>query len=278
MAVIPITEFLCGFPILEITHFHVTIVTWKCYLDSSAFFRRQPRLGNIFVFRRQKEGCKKKLDVFNFMIQSNDMQSNWPEQNLQVIRTLMERSAVYRRALAPIMLMAGAVGTLAALAGWKLKLDQPLNFFRYWSAISVLVLVPAFLMVRRQALQAKEPVWSPPTRRVIQALLPACVVGFGLVLVMVLTLPSLDNLTQALTWIMIYGCGLHAAGFFMPRGIKLLGWIFIIGAGALVAWCLGMHVRLPPDSPHFVMGFFFGGLHLAYGIYLYFTEQKSNET
>ena len=204
------------------------------------------------------------------------MQSHWADQNLLVIRTLMERSAVYRRALAPIMLMAGAVGTLAALAGWKLKLDQPLDFFGYWSGISVLVLVVAFLMVRRQSLQAKEPVWSPPTRRAIQALLPTYVVG--LVLGVVVRYAGLGNLLPALTWIMIYGCGLHAAGFFMPRGIKLLGWIFIIGSSALAAWCLGMHFQLPPDSPHFVMGFFFGGLHLAYGVYLYFTEQKSNET
>ena len=38
------------------------------------------------------------------------MESNWAEENLQTIRTLMERSAVYRRALAPIMLFAGALG------------------------------------------------------------------------------------------------------------------------------------------------------------------------
>jgi hypothetical protein len=26
------------------------------------------------------------------------------------------------------------------------------------------------------------------------------------------------------------------------------------------------------------MGLFFGGLHLAYGVYLYFTERRRNET
>ena len=36
------------------------------------------------------------------------MNTNWAEENLKAIRTLMERSAVYRRALGPIMLMAGA--------------------------------------------------------------------------------------------------------------------------------------------------------------------------
>jgi hypothetical protein len=28
------------------------------------------------------------------------------------------------------------------------------------------------------------------------------------------------------------------------------------------------------EAAHYVMGFFFGVLHLAYGIYLYFTEKR----
>ena len=38
------------------------------------------------------------------------MESNWAAEHLQTIRTLMERSAIYRRALAPIMLFAGLTG------------------------------------------------------------------------------------------------------------------------------------------------------------------------
>ncbi len=46
-----------------------------------------------------------------------DMETNWAAEQLQTIRTLMERSAVYRRALAPIMLFVGFVGVLAAAIG-----------------------------------------------------------------------------------------------------------------------------------------------------------------
>ena len=38
-----------------------------------------------------------------FAMQSQTMQTDWASENLQVIRTLMERGAVYRRALAPVM-------------------------------------------------------------------------------------------------------------------------------------------------------------------------------
>ena len=35
-------------------------------------------------------------------------------------------------------------------------------------------------------------------------------------------------------WLLFYGCALHAAGFFMPRGMKWFGWIYIgLACGAL---------------------------------------------
>ena len=60
----------------------------------------------------------------------------------------------------------------------------------------------------------------------------------------------------------------------MPRGMKMFGWAFVLGGCGLFA--LGV-----PDWPlpvylyaHSIMGCFFGALHLAYGVYLYFTEQR----
>jgi len=49
------------------------------------------------------------------------MDNEWVALHLQTIRTLMERSALYRRALAPISIFVGMVGVLAAVAGWALK-------------------------------------------------------------------------------------------------------------------------------------------------------------
>jgi len=45
------------------------------------------------------------------------MESNQAAEHLQVIRTLMERAALYRRTLAPIMLCAGTLGLLAGAGG-----------------------------------------------------------------------------------------------------------------------------------------------------------------
>src|SRR2546427_10113962 len=114
------------------------------------------------------------------------MESNWAAEHLQVIRTLMERSALYRRALAPIMIFNGIVGVAGGVVGWLLNIGSQQGFIGYWAGAGLLGLAGSFLLVRRQALKEAEPFWSPPTRRVAQALLAplfigsiAGIVGFG---------------------------------------------------------------------------------------------------
>jgi hypothetical protein len=106
------------------------------------------------------------FDRDSFVLQSNRVESNWAAEHLQVIRTLMERSAVYRRALAPIMIFNGIVGLAAAALGWSLRIDSPGGFVFFWGVVSLVAAGGSFLLVRRQALKEAEPFWSPPTRRV----------------------------------------------------------------------------------------------------------------
>ncbi len=210
------------------------------------------------------------------------MENNWAVEHLQVIRTLMERSAVYRRALAPVMTFTGAVGIVAALSGWGFHIDSPRGFTAYWTLVGMIAVGGAYWLVRRQALKDAEAFWSPPTRRVTQAILPPVVAGFlASVIIFWKVDASAPEAAGVLAlrwlpqgWIVLFGCAMHAAGFFVPRGMKLFGWLFIVGGCSLFA--LGI-----PDLPrqvyaHGVMGLFFGGFHLAYGLYLYFTEPRKN--
>lgn len=207
------------------------------------------------------------------------MESNWAAEHLQVIRTLMERSAVYRRALAPIMAFNGVLGLAAGALGWTAHIDDPQAFIGYWAGIGLLALGGSFLLVRRQALREAEPFWSPPTRRIAQALLPALFVGSvaGLLALICRTWDFLQPRTLPPFWMVLYGCALTAAGFFMHRGIKLLGWLFILSGCALMASRCQTTGWFGELNGHCVMGGVFGGLHLAYGIYLYFTEQRRTE-
>src|SRR5207249_3239824 len=170
------------------------------------------------------------------------MESNWAAEHLQVIRTLMERSALYRRALAPIMIYNGALGTAGAIIGWARHVDSPRGVILYWGCVAAMALAGSLLLVRRQALKESEPFWSPPTRRITQAMLPALVAGTIVSAVAYVSLGSLPQDPQGeklgnvlgmlwlpLGWVILYGCAFHAAGFFMPRGMKIFGWAFILG-------------------------------------------------
>jgi len=204
------------------------------------------------------------------------MESNWAVEHLQTIRTLMERSAVYRRALAPIMLFAGFMGVLAAAVGLFFHLDSPRAFGGFWLGTAFAAVAGALLIARRQALRDHEPFWSPPTRRVTQALLPPLTAGMCLGFVFVFA--GLANaVVLTFIWLLFYGCALHAAGFFIPRGVKLFGWIYIgLACGSLLFF--GIFRPEVDLSAHWLMGFFFGVLHLAYGAYLYLTERGKNAT
>lgn len=213
------------------------------------------------------------------------MNGDWAAQNLQTIRTLMERAAVYRRALAPIMLTIGCIGLAAAVLGFKLEIQDPAPFIRYWLSVAAIACAVAFFLVRRQAIAAREPVWSPPARRVVQAAIPPLTVGLlaGLVLQFMLPFVTAGHSDVAgvvgliwlpLGWVALYGCALHAAGFFLSRGTKLLGWAFIVGACVLFA---GGFPELPAGMySHGIMGLFFGLLQQAYGVFLYLTEPKDS--
>jgi len=201
------------------------------------------------------------------------MNPKWAEENLQTIRTLMERSAVYRRALAPILLFAGILGLLASSVAMYFRINEPRQFATFWLGVACVAVAGAFLLARRQALSDKEPFWSPPTRRVAHALLPPLLCGLFVGILMTMLGNWIMDFAIALVWLLFYGCALHSAGFFMVRSIRWFAWLFILGAIGLVLMRQTTSSSLQPWAGNVVMGFFFGFLHLIYGVYLYLTEK-----
>jgi hypothetical protein len=188
----------------------------------------------------------------------------------------MERSAVYRRALAPTMAVLGVTGILASSAGCLIQFSTPAALVGYWLGVGVVAVLFAFLLIRRQAINAAEPYWSPPTRRVTQAALPPMLAGLAAGLpFLFLNLPS--QLSPALlvpVWIILYGCALHSAGFFMPRGMKLFGWGFVLSGCALGFGVLCGRLPFTLWFCNLAMGCWFGAAHLGYSVYLYYTEKS----
>jgi hypothetical protein len=207
--------------------------------------------------------------------------------NLEVIRTLMERSALYRRALAPVALAAGGLGVLAATLGWLRGIQAVNAFAGLWLATAVVAGVAGLGIIRGQAVRAGEPFLSPPTRRIAGALLPGYLLGAlaGLAAILMGERVWLQafNFQLVALWLAAYGLALHAAGAFMPRHVRWLAWAFV--AASLSLWLLWSAIGLLPPNvierllyrpagPHGIMGLTFGGLHLVYGLALLATERR----
>ncbi len=205
------------------------------------------------------------------------MDPKWAANRLEQIRLLMDRSASYRRALAPTTLVTGSIGVIAAGLGWTWGVADLKQFVVYWFTTAGVTLLISLLMIRRQALQTQEPFWSLPTRRVAEAMFPPFLMGLlvGLLAYQIEAPDLLFSWTLPSVWMILYGCGLHSAGFFMPRGIKLFGIGFIItGSASLMGLLAPVPDRVLPSlhHAHLIMGASFGVLHLLYGTYLYLTE------
>lgn len=198
-------------------------------------------------------------------------------EQLQTIRLLMERAALYRRALGPTLVGIGFLGVAAGVGGflgWAGRDDR--QFVVYWVIVAVLAVAWTGFRVRRQAVGAAEPFWTPPTRRVLSAMTPPIVVALiGTVSSLLSSTPPRAE-SLAGVWMTLYGLGLHAAGHFTLRGIRLLGWAFI--AGGLFTVLAGPGAgTFELRNAHLVMALTFGIGHLAAGAWLLLVERKRPE-
>lgn len=197
-------------------------------------------------------------------------------QQLQTIRTLMERAALYRRALGPVLTMAGLLGLGGAALGWSLPVLTREGFLRLWFVIAGVAIAGSFILVRKQALRAQEPFWTPPTRRVVAAMLPPATAGIAVSIALIGLHPEGRILALALppAWLVCYGLALHAAGFFTLRGVRQLGWAFVLAGCALAGAALTPGYDPSLSHAHLLMGSTFGLGHLIAGGRLLLEERK----
>lgn len=195
-------------------------------------------------------------------------------EHLQIIRTLMERAVLYRRALSPVMLAAGLMGSVAAAASLLLPVQTPRAFVLYWVLVAALTASMNLLQVRQQALKNAEPFWSSPTRRVAEAVQPGFIIGAFAALwfwwygkaEQLWILPGI--------WTLAYGCLLHASGFIMLRSIRRFGMVSLAFGALQILIGTGTSALQTLGAAHLFMGLQFGALQLLFGVYLHFTESK----
>jgi len=180
--------------------------------------------------------------------------------------------------------LVGATGIAAGAFALSHHFDSSQVFVEYWATVAVVCVAEAFLLIRRQAMKDSEPIWSPPTRRVAQAVTPAFLAALiaGVLFCRVRLPESGVVMLLVGVWMVLYGVAMHAAGFFMPRGVRVFGWGYALaGLAYLLYWFFNgpfwfTQWELSLRNCNLAMGVFFGGGHAAYGLYLYVTEKRGN--
>lgn len=185
------------------------------------------------------------------------------EENLRVIRSLMEKATVYRAISAPGALIGGLCSILWTMAiSVKDTVDSPdaKIFVEPWVGILLVTAIVNFTLLRRDAARRKEAFVSPGMRLALRAMLPALLAG-GLCLFII---AQVGPAIVASLWVLLYGVSLLAASHFAPKSICWLGRGFFVAGVGLLAFASHQPILHPCDTAHLIMGATFGGFHLIY--------------
>mgnify|MGYP007059413420 CR=1 FL=1 len=184
-------------------------------------------------------------------------------ENLEVIRTLMERTCQYELLTARAGLVAGSLAGVGALSFLILDASDPWHFGLVWGLVFLGSLLTTSLCTIFRARERGEPVWSRQAKAVLFALMPATLSAFALSIFffyqgMHLWLPGV--------WMLCYGQGALATSAYAPQPIRALGMlVLLLGAFTLTSG---------PNLAIWMMGLVFGLGHGWLGVTLLLRERR----
>lgn len=186
-------------------------------------------------------------------------------RNLEVIRTLMERTTQYQFLTARAGLAAGILAGVGAVAFLFLDPADPAAFGAIWGIVFVGSLLATCLGTVLRSRECGEAVWTRQTRTVVTALAPSL---FAALVLTVFFFARGEHLWLPGVWMLCYGQGALATAAYAPAPIRQLG---------LTALALGgLTLFLGPAGAIAMMGLVFGLGHTALGIVLLTIERRQS--
>ena len=184
-------------------------------------------------------------------------------RNLEVIRTLMERTARYRLLTAWAALAAGALALAGAGLCTLIDPADPIAFGAVWGLVFVGALLATIVGSLARGRERGEVVWSRQARAVVLALAPGL---FSAAVLTAFFFVRGDHLYLPGVWMLCFGMGAMSTAAYSPRPIVYLGVaMLMLGPVALAvgpAWAVPM------------MALGFGGGHLILGASLLLAERR----
>jgi hypothetical protein len=186
-------------------------------------------------------------------------------ENLEVIRTLMERTTQYQLLTAKAGLVAGTLAAAGALSFLVLDAGNPREFGVVWFLVFIGSCLASAMSTILRGRERGERVWSRQARAVVLALTPSL---FAALALSVFFFSHDLHLWLPGVWMLCYGQGALATAAYAPRSIRWLG-CFVLAGGAITLW-LGPAVAIP------AMGLVFGLGHAVLGSVLLAAERRES--
>jgi hypothetical protein len=184
-------------------------------------------------------------------------------RNLEVIRTLMERTTQYQLLTARAGLAAGSLAGMGALTFLWLDPSDPQLFGMIWGGVFLASLLATVVTTFLRGRERGEKVWSRQARAVVGALAPSL---FAALALGVFFFVRGDHLWLPGVWMLCYGQGALATASYAPAPIRYFGLLtLILGSVTLLlgaSWAVLM------------MGVVFGLGHVTLGIVLLLAERR----
>ncbi len=190
------------------------------------------------------------------------------EENLRVIRSLMERATIYRAVSAEAALVGGLLAIAGSVfLGFNLDLEEPHRQFDspftiIWGVVLILAALCNLSFLKRAAAHRREALFSSGMKLALLAMAPSLLCG---VFFTVLAVCNQAVVLLPPIWMLCYAVSLLATSHFAPRSLIRLGWCFLIsGFVSIMAFRV---MQLSADALAVVlMGATFGGFHLIYAV------------
>ncbi|MBV1905144.1 MAG: hypothetical protein KUG75_03635 [Pseudomonadales bacterium] len=179
------------------------------------------------------------------------------EENLQFIRGAMQRAEGVSSVSGAGGIMMGVSALMAMLlASRQPSIREQLTIWIIAACIAVSAgAISSYLKARKLHTPLLQ---GDPARRFLLCLLPILLVG---AIISWLLWPSAQIALLPALWMMLYGCGVLAAGTYATGPIMLTGGLFIVTGLFSCALPLTLH--------NFLLGISFGGFHICGGYWIY---------
>jgi hypothetical protein len=184
--------------------------------------------------------------------------------NLEVIRTLMERTCQYQLLTARAGLAAGCLAGMGAVLFCFLDAGNPVVFGAIWGLVFVGSLLATTVGTLMRGRERGERVWSRQARAVLWALTPSL---FSALVLTVFFFARGMHLWLPGVWMLCYGQGTLATAAYAPSAIRWLG-LAVLPLG-------GLTLALGPTAAVPLMGLVFGLGHVGLGVALPIAERRT---